>query len=150
MQEVLELNGGLSRLGLHGVVTLALIGTDEGASFFDNIMAKQTVHENEKAHLNKLWSGGADYTKLANTKRGFEKSNTSLSISIQPEPLINLIVKIGSTNDGFIDRLNSYFTLLIVVLDNSLEIISDSSDNNSAEIRPSNTSLSQVPRGEMI
>ena len=80
----------------------AIVSSDEGHQILANISCKEGRNEAERALLNKLWNAKGDKTSLKDGDRGF--SSTSMSLFVQPHPLLNELASLGLECDRFYDR----------------------------------------------
>ena len=81
-----------------------LIVADEGHRLLSMINGKQNRSEGERGLLCKMWGGQGDFTTLRDSDRGFGATSMSMSVLIQPDPLLHELINMQS-NDGFLDRI---------------------------------------------
>ena len=80
-----------------------LITSDEGHRFLSQLKSKIAKGESDLPFLCKLWGGKGDSSTLSSGVRGFEKTSMSISMAIQPDPLLHEL-QFLMKNDGFLDR----------------------------------------------
>jgi hypothetical protein len=81
-----------------------LITSDEGAKFLQAVSNKQAKNEGEHSLLCKLWGGEGEQMALKDGDRIIEKTSMSMLLFIQPKPLFEELIAMG-TSDGLIDRI---------------------------------------------